>query len=226
MVRNAGKFGKPKRGGKKQFTQNLAESDRAGMWDGAANGSDSDGTTEESEGSSDEEEEGSEVSDAELNTKLASSSLGGGSTTKPAETNTQTRAERKAAKKIAAGKIPKPTDNKDDDDDDDDDGQGLDLGAGNSNRVAKKSVKINEISTLESGPLNRKEREAAEKKAAQERYWKLHQAGKTDEAKVDLARLAKIRQEREQAAAFRKAEAEAKAKEAADRAALSGRKKK
>jgi hypothetical protein len=176
------------------------------MWDGAANGSDSDGTTEESEGSSDEEEEGSEVSDAELNTKLASSSLGGGSTTKPAETNTQTRAERKAAKKIAAGKIPKPTDNKDDDDDDDDDGQGLDLGAGNSNRVAKKSVKINEISTLESGPLNRKERsdiidkyvytdpfstppdqppplfplfsdhrrEAAEKKAAQERYWKLH----------------------------------------------------
>lgn len=36
----------------------------------------------------------------------------------------------------------------------------------------------------------------------------MHQAGKTDEAKADLARLAKIRREREEAAAKRKAEAE------------------
>jgi hypothetical protein len=49
-------------------------------------------------------------------------------------------------------------------------------------------------------------REAKEKKEAQERYWKLHEAGKTDQAKSDLARLAKIRAEREAAAAKRKAE--------------------
>ncbi|KAA1104673.1 hypothetical protein PGT21_029644 [Puccinia graminis f. sp. tritici] len=216
MVRNAGKFGKPKRGGKKQFTQNLAESDRAGMWDGEAKGSESEESSEESE-DSEEEESGAE----ELNSKLASTSLG--SSSKPQEDSsiTQTRAERKAAKKQAAGKSTKTGNDGEDSDDDD-----QDLGLGNSNRVVKKAVKINEISNLDTGTLNRKEREAAEKKAAQERYWKLHQAGKTDEAKVDLARLAKIRQEREQAAAFRKAEAEAKAKEAADRAALSGRKKK
>ena len=37
---------------------------------------------------------------------------------------------------------------------------------------------------------------------------KLHAAGKTDQAKADLARLAKIRKEREEAQAKRKAEAE------------------
>ncbi|KAH9450664.1 hypothetical protein MJO28_009890 [Puccinia striiformis f. sp. tritici] len=225
MVRNAGKFGKPKRGGKKQFTQNLAESDRAGMWDGAveSEGSEEDGSegsVEESEESESGEEEGG------LNSKLASTSLGGPSTNSKSQQDessvSQTRAERKAAKKEASGKSTKTAGN--DDENSSDDNQ--DLGQGNSNRVVKKSVKINEISNLDTGTLNRKEREAAEKKAAQERYWKLHQAGKTDEAKVDMARLAKIRQEREQAAAFRKAEAEAKAKEAADRAALSGRKKK
>jgi hypothetical protein len=36
----------------------------------------------------------------------------------------------------------------------------------------------------------------------------LHEQGKTDQAKSDLARLAKIRAEREQASARRKAEAE------------------
>ena len=185
------------------------------MWDGEVKDSDSDESEEESE-ESDEESSGEE----ELNSKLASTSLGSSSKPPADSTETQTRAERKAAKKVAAGKAPKP--GNDDENSDDD----QDLGQGNSNRVVKKSVKINEISNLDTGTLNRKEREAAEKKAAQERYWKLHQAGKTDEAKVDLARLAKIRQEREQAAAFRKAEAEAKAKEAADRAALSGRKKK
>ena len=68
-------------------------------------------------------------------------------------------------------------------------------------------------------------REAKEKKEAQERYWKvcldgmpiyapthvssqLHAQGKTDQAKADLARLAKIRAEREAAQAKRKAEAE------------------
>ena len=73
---------------------------------------------------------------------------------------------------------------------------------------------------------HREEKEAKEKK---ERYWKvrasgpssplvpdsillpqLHAQGKTDEAKADLARLAKIRAERDAAQAKRKAEAEGK----------------
>ncbi|KAF9271008.1 heat- and acid-stable phosphoprotein, partial [Mortierella alpina] len=55
--------------------------------------------------------------------------------------------------------------------------------------------------------MSRREREAAEKEAAKQRYWKLHQAGKTDEAKADMARLAVIRKQREEAAARREAEA-------------------
>jgi Casein kinase substrate phosphoprotein PP28 len=51
-------------------------------------------------------------------------------------------------------------------------------------------------------------REQKEKQEAKERYWKAHLAGKTDQAKADLARLAQIRKEREEAQAKRKAEAE------------------
>jgi len=39
-----------------------------------------------------------------------------------------------------------------------------------------------------------------EASAAKERYWKLHEAGKTDQARADLARLALIRKEREEKA--------------------------
>jgi len=55
-----------------------------------------------------------------------------------------------------------------------------------------------------SGPppeLSRREREVIEKQRAKERYQKLHAEGKTEEARKDLARLAIIRKEREEAAA-------------------------
>lgn len=53
--------------------------------------------------------------------------------------------------------------------------------------------------------LNRKEREAVEAAAAKERYWKLQEQGKTDQARADMARLAIIRQERDEKAKQRKA---------------------
>jgi hypothetical protein len=56
-----------------------------------------------------------------------------------------------------------------------------------------------------SSGLSRREREAVEAAAAKERYWKLQEAGKTDQARADLARLAIIRQEREEKAKQRKA---------------------
>ena len=43
-------------------------------------------------------------------------------------------------------------------------------------------------------------REELEKQRAAKAYQKLHQAGKTEEARKDLARLALIRQQREEAA--------------------------
>lgn len=51
------------------------------------------------------------------------------------------------------------------------------------------------------GELSRREREAVQAQQAKERYQKLHEAGKTDEAKADLARLKLIREKREAEAA-------------------------
>lgn len=50
---------------------------------------------------------------------------------------------------------------------------------------------------------NRKERESANAALANEKYRKLHEQGKTDEAKSDLARLSLIREQREADAARR-----------------------
>lgn len=50
-------------------------------------------------------------------------------------------------------------------------------------------------------PASRRERESLEAQQAKERYRKLHEQGKTDEAKADLARLKIIREKREAEAA-------------------------
>ncbi|XP_034047196.1 pdgfa associated protein 1b [Thalassophryne amazonica] len=87
----------------------------------------------------------------------------------------------------------------------------------NPNRVAQKSKKVTDIEMDEPRQLSRREREELEKQKAKERFLKAHMAGKTDQAKADLARLAIIRKQREEAA--RKKEEEKKAKEAAAAAA-------
>ncbi|KAK8014851.1 casein kinase substrate phosphoprotein pp28 protein [Apiospora arundinis] len=56
--------------------------------------------------------------------------------------------------------------------------------------------------------MSRRERESMEAAAAKERYRKLHEAGKTDEAKADMARLALIREKRAAEAARKQAEKE------------------
>ncbi|KAK0083316.1 hypothetical protein PV325_008998 [Microctonus aethiopoides] len=80
----------------------------------------------------------------------------------------------------------------------------------NPNRVQKKTKKLSKLNeTLDqtSKPeLSRKEREQLEKQRAQAFYQKLHAAGKTDEARADLARLAIIKQQREEAAKRREDE--------------------
>jgi len=81
----------------------------------------------------------------------------------------------------------------------------------NPNHVQQKMT-ISDLNTPREP--TRREREQKEKQQAKERYRKLHAEGKTDEAKADLTRLAKIRAEREAAQAKRQAEAKAKAAEA------------
>lgn len=87
----------------------------------------------------------------------------------------------------------------------------------NPNRVVQKSKKVTQIEVDEPRQLSRREREEIEKQKAKERYMKMHLAGKTDQAKADLARLAIIRKQREEAA--KKKEEEKKAKDAAAAAA-------
>jgi len=60
--------------------------------------------------------------------------------------------------------------------------------------------------------LTRRQREEIEKERARRRYEELHKAGKTDEAKADLARLEEVKKRREEAAK-KKAEKEAAEKE-------------
>ncbi|KAJ3601459.1 hypothetical protein NHX12_032427 [Muraenolepis orangiensis] len=70
----------------------------------------------------------------------------------------------------------------------------------NPNRIVLKSKKVTQIELDEPKQLSRREREELEKQKAKERYMKMHLAGKTDQAKADLARLAIVRKQREDAA--------------------------
>ncbi|CAL1273817.1 unnamed protein product [Larinioides sclopetarius] len=87
----------------------------------------------------------------------------------------------------------------------------------NPNHVVKKEKKVDAIKLDENAPqLSRREREELEKQRAKAHYQKMHAAGKTNEAKADLARLAIIKKQREEAAKRR--EEEIKAKQEADKA--------
>lgn len=83
----------------------------------------------------------------------------------------------------------------------------------NPNRIHKKAVL--KVATLDpdagasssapapaapTGELSRREREEIERQKKQANYQKLHAQGKTEQAKADLARLAIIKQQREEAA--------------------------
>ena len=75
--------------------------------------------------------------------------------------------------------------------------------------MKKKTIKVEELSKIEpkeKPQLTRKEREEIERQKAQQRYQALHAKGLTDEARADLARLAIIRQQREDALKQKNAE--------------------
>ncbi|XP_061166218.1 28 kDa heat- and acid-stable phosphoprotein-like [Saccostrea echinata] len=84
----------------------------------------------------------------------------------------------------------------------------------NPNRAGGRQLKkVTELDTGGKTQLTRREREEIEKQQAKARYQQLHMEGKTDEARADLARLAIIRKQREEAA--KKREEERKAAEEA-----------
>ncbi|KAJ7701509.1 casein kinase substrate phosphoprotein PP28-domain-containing protein [Mycena rosella] len=197
MVRGSGKF-KQKRGGGRNFSKNMVLDEN-----GTAVSTDKPRTRrgmdaeEGSDDESDEEEEEEEESEEE------EAPAAGGSEAQPE----MSRAERKELKKKQGAAKQAQEDPEDED-------------LINPNHVGKK-MNISDLGAPRE--LSRREREQKEKQDAKDRYWKLHVAGKTDEAKADLGRLAKIRAEREAAAAKRQAETEAKAAELAAKTAAQKR---
>ncbi|XP_040213003.1 28 kDa heat- and acid-stable phosphoprotein [Rana temporaria] len=148
--------------------------------------------------------------------------------TSPEEIDAQIKAEHEKAREAeleeSGDGVPKdPTAEKkdtgssDESDEDDDDYQqkrkgveGL-IDIENPNRAAQASKKVTQIDLEGPKELSRREREEIEKQKAKERYMKMHLAGKTDQAKADLARLAIVRKQREEAA--KKKEEEKKVKD-------------
>ncbi|XWS19662.1 hypothetical protein CRYUN_Cryun31cG0034700 [Craigia yunnanensis] len=70
----------------------------------------------------------------------------------------------------------------------------------NPNLEKPKNVKARDVDTGKTVELSRREREELEKQRAHERYMRLQEQGKTEQARKDLDRLALIRQQREEAA--------------------------
>ncbi|CAE6216630.1 unnamed protein product [Arabidopsis lyrata] len=89
----------------------------------------------------------------------------------------------------------------------------------NPNRVKAKTLKARDLDASKTTELSRREREELEKQRAHERYMRLQEQGKTEQARKDLDRLALIRQQREEAAKKREEE-----KAARDAKKVEGRK--
>ena len=192
--------------GGKHFSRDLRPLDADGneidMWsaDAKKKGSSDEDSEEDSE---EEESEEEDSDDAGPSTQSQSA----------AELSREERRKEKKARKDAAiarskkpvevGDLP-PSDSEEEEEDDD-------MPANpNHSRKARNQTKV--VSPVEeategvekmSVAPSRREREAIEAAAAKERYRKLHEAGKTDEAKADLARLKLIREKREIEAARR-----------------------
>ena len=189
--------------GGKHFSKNLrpldADGNEMGLW-GDAPEKDEDEDSEE--GSSEEgSEEESEEDDAGPSKPAAAS----------AELSREERRNQKKAQKAAAikaknkvvevGDLP-PSDPESED-------EAMPANPNHSKAARKLTTKPSPVEEATEGvkkmtiaaPASRREREALAAQEAKERYRKLHEAGKTDEAKADLARLKLIREKREQEAA-------------------------
>lgn len=165
-----------------------------------------DATEEEKESDSDDEsdEESEEESDDGAGpSNAAAQELSREDRKKEKKARKDAAIARAKAAAVQVGDLPPSGSDSEDDDDDDDmpanpnhskaarkqlEPVALDEAAGAAEAVSNLSIQQ---------PQSRKERQLIEQAAAQARYRKLHEEGKTDEAKADLERLAAIREKRE-----------------------------
>jgi hypothetical protein len=197
--------------GGKHFSRDLkpldADGNEISMW--SADAKKDDDSEEDSDESSEEESE--EESDDDAPTSSAAAAA--------AELSREERKKEKQARKAAAvarakaqsvqvGDLP-PSD--DDEESEEEDNMLANPNHSKASRNQAKVVRapakaVEEVTekvkkVAISGTPSRKERESQEAAEAKERYLKMHLAGKTDEAKADMARLRLIREKREAEAA-------------------------
>jgi len=172
------------------------------MWSENAKKKDEDDSDE-----SEEEEEDSEEEDSEDDTAgpSASTAVSREDRKKEKKAKKEAAAARAKGQAVQVGDLP-PSDSDEEESDDD-------MPANpNHSRASRNQTKAPAPAVVEeategvknlkvSGTPSRRERESIEAAQAKERYRKLHEAGKTDEAKADLARLRLIREKREAEAA-------------------------
>ncbi|CAM1503776.1 Fc.00g013670.m01.CDS01 [Cosmosporella sp. VM-42] len=226
-----GKFKKYTRGGGKHFSRDIrpldADGNEISIWSADARKKEDD---EDDDSDEDSEEESSEEEESDDDA---------GPSNAAAAAQAASREDRKAQKKarkeaaiakqnnrtVEVGDMPSSDEESSEEEDDDDMPANPNHSKAARNQAKGTSGTIGAADEITEGVQNlstapsRREREAIEAAAAKEKYMKLHAAGKTDEAKADLARLALIREQREAEAARRKAEKEEReAQEKAKRA--------
>ncbi|KAI8817123.1 casein kinase substrate phosphoprotein PP28-domain-containing protein [Fimicolochytrium jonesii] len=197
---NKSKGKKPARGGAKQFTPARVLRGQGDVWDqpreekpeGEVSGSEEESSEEEESSSEDETQQDLPPPAIAFNPKLGNSA--------PVEAPGDAAARKKKAAAAAARRKAGS---------DDEDEQ-----IANPNRAAKQHLKASDLGASGGGEreLSRREREALEKERAKAAFWKAQAEGKTDQARADMARLAIIRKQREEAAKRKAEEAAAKGK--------------
>ncbi|KAE9572384.1 28 kDa heat- and acid-stable phosphoprotein [Colletotrichum fructicola] len=212
-----GKFRKFTRGGGKHFSRDLrpldADGNEISMWSADTkkddSGSDEDDSEEESEEESDSDDAKPQAEQSRADRKAA------------AKARKEAAIAKKKGQAVEVGDLP-PSDSEEESDDDMPANPNHSKAARNQTKAPPKEVEeategVKKLAVAN----NRKERESMEAALAKERYRKLHEAGKTDEAKADMARLRLIREQRAADAARREAEKEEReAQEAAKRAEI------
>ncbi|KAF9873589.1 28 kda heat- and acid-stable [Colletotrichum karsti] len=216
-----GKFRKFTRGGGKHFSRDLrpldADGNEVSMWSDKAKKDDDDSDDSEEEDSEEDSEDESDSDDA----KPQAGELSRADRKAAAKARKDAAIAKKKGQNVEVGDLP-PSDSEEDSDDDMPANPNHSKAARNQTKAPPKEVEeategVKKLAVAN----NRKERESLEAAQAKERYRKLHEAGKTDEAKADMARLRLIREQRAADAARREAEKEEReAQEAAKRAEI------
>jgi hypothetical protein len=189
--------------GGKHFSRDLrpldADGNEISMW--SADAQKKGGGSDDDEDDDDEEDESEEDSD---DAGPSNQAMSREDRKKEKKARKDAAIARAQGKTVQVGDLP----SSDDEEDSDDDMPANPNHSKAARNQTKASTTVDEaaegVSALSvGGTPSRRERESLEAKLAKERYQKLHEAGKTDEAKADMARLRLIREKREAEAARR-----------------------